>query len=440
MSPSSVSYLKTTVSAALLGALVIVLTFIAALNQAGIARAFVECAGWLVGLASECVALGGVVALYRSKGLAGGNPDLFLGLNASRDFEAVSRGELGWGIWARRFFRFALGASYLLVGDLVEVRPLKEIEDTLDESGSLDELPFMSEMAKFCGRRIRVFRCVDKILDDGRSWKLRRLKDAVLLAGLRCDGGAHGGCQTSCYLLWKSAWLKPVRDEPERRDGQQDGGADTVRLARAVLIEPAAPSRYTCQFTQLTDASSPLSRWDVRQDLKPLLTGNVTVSAFCVCVLTRLFNRVQPLWGGSAYPPMSRGTLKKTPLVTLGLASGDTVRVLGSERIAATLDERSLNRGLSFEREMMKHCGQRYRVSMQIERIIKKDGRILEMKMPSIVLEGVDSSGEFLRFCAQHEYLFWREAWLEPAAGALTQVEAPRSAGRGRAPCPPPTR
>jgi len=65
---------------------------------------------------------------------------------------------------------------------------------------------------------------------------------------------------------------------------------------------------------------------------------------------------------------------------------------------------------------MVKHCGQRYRVAMRIERILEKNGRILEMKTPCIALEGVDASGELLRFCTQHEYLFWREAWLEPAS------------------------
>ncbi len=27
-------------------------------------------------------------------------------------------------------------------------------------------------------------------------------------AGSRCDGTAHGGCQTACLLYWKEAWLK----------------------------------------------------------------------------------------------------------------------------------------------------------------------------------------------------------------------------------------
>ena len=425
MSPSSRSYLKTTVLAALLGAIIFGLTFVAALNQGGIAKVFVESVGSLIGFACVSVALGGVVALYRNWGLERGQQDLFLRLNASRDFNVGKNGELGWGIWVRRLFRRALRHCYLLVGDLVQVRSLQEIEDTLDERACLDGLPFMEEMAAFCGRRFRVYRCVDKVWDYGRSWRLRRIKDVVLLAALRCDGSAHGGCQASCSLLWKSAWLRLVRDEVEQGEGQRDGQRPEVP---AVSVEPTTSSCYTCQFTQLSAASRPMTRWDVRQDVKPLLTGNLTVGAFCVGMLTRLFNRFARLRGGLDYPPMSRGTLKRTPLLTHGLAPGDTVRVLGSERIAATLDEASRNRGLSFDHEMMKHCGQRRRVSKRIERIIDiSTGRMMTMKTPCIVLEGVDSSGEFLRFWAQHEYLYWREAWLEPQAGAPKQIVASAS-------------
>ena len=413
MRPSSTGYLKTTVLAASSGALVIGLGLVAARHLTGLSRTFVESAGWLVGLASMCVALAGAVTLLRSKRQAEGRRDLFLDLNASRDSEAMSRGESDWGLRVRRLFRFASRASHPLVGDLVEVRSLEEIESTLDESGSLEGLPFMPEMGRFCGRRIRVFRCVDKILDFGRSWRLRRLEDTVLLAGLRCDGGAHGGCQASCSLLWKTAWLKPVRDESGQRTGHGDGEA---RLPLSVLAGQMGPSCHRCQFTQLTEASTPMSRWDLRQELEPLLSGNVTVSAFCLAILTRVFNGFQRLWGGAGYPSLARGRLKKTPVVAHGFAPGDTVRVLEGETIAATLDEKNRNRGLSFDEEMMKHCGRRYRVAMRIERILEKNGRMLEMKTPCILLEGVDASGELLRFCAQHEYLFWREAWLEPAS------------------------
>jgi hypothetical protein len=35
------------------------------------------------------------------------------------------------------------------------------------------------------------------------------------------------------------------------------------------------------------------------------------------------------------------------------------------------------------------------------------------MKTPGIILDDVYTSGETLHFCAQHDYAFWREAWLE---------------------------
>jgi len=411
MSPSSANYLKTTALAALLGALAFGLTLIAALNLGSIAKAFLEGVGSLVGLACASVALGGVVVLYRSRGLEGGQPDLFLRMNANRDVKVVSSGKLGWGIQVRRLFRRVFRKSYLLVGDLEQVRSLQEINKTLDESGCLDGLPFMEEMAAFCGRRFRVFRCVDKTFDYGRSGRLRRIEDVVLLAALRCDGSAHGGCQASCYLLWKTAWLKPVRDDAEQADAPR---AELAEM-RPVPVEQAAPSSYTCQFTQQTAASRPLSRWDIRQDLRPLLTGNLTVRAFSVGMLTRLFNRVDRLRGGSGYPPLLRSTLKRTPGSTYKLAPGDAVRVLGSDRIAATLDEGTRNRGLWFDQEMIKHCGQHCRVSRRIDRIIDiATGRLLAMKTPCLVLQGVDSSGEFMRFWAQHEYLYWREVWLEP--------------------------
>src|SRR5262249_59863593 len=121
--------------------------------------------------------------------------------------------------------------------------------------------------------------------------------------------------------------------------------------------------------------------------------------------------------GGPGYPPLAHSARKKTPPPPYELAPGDRVRVLARERIAATLDEGSRNRGLWFDREMLKHCGESCRVSRRIDKIIDiSTGRILPMKTPCLVLQGVDSSGEFLRFWGQHEYLYWRAAWLGAAA------------------------
>jgi hypothetical protein len=36
------------------------------------------------------------------------------------------------------------------------------------------------------------------------------------------------------------------------------------------------------------------------------------------------------------------------------------------------------------------------------------------MKTPCVILDNVVATGEFLRLCPQHEYIFWREIWLRP--------------------------
>ena len=47
-------------------------------------------------------------------------------------------------------------ARHLRAGDLVEVRSLKEILATLDSAGTLEGMPFMQEMVRYCGKRFRV--------------------------------------------------------------------------------------------------------------------------------------------------------------------------------------------------------------------------------------------------------------------------------------------
>src|SRR5215510_3937117 len=96
----------------------------------------------------------------------------------------------------------------LRVGEVVEVRSLLEILATLDGSATLDGLPFMPEMAAFCGRRFRVVKRADHVCDTIDYTGLRRMKDAVYLTGIRCDGSEHGGCQAGCLIFWKEAWLK----------------------------------------------------------------------------------------------------------------------------------------------------------------------------------------------------------------------------------------
>ena len=51
-------------------------------------------------------------------------------------------------------------------GQLVEVCSQRGILATLDSDGKTDGLPFMPEMAQFCGRQFRVFRRAEKVFLD----------------------------------------------------------------------------------------------------------------------------------------------------------------------------------------------------------------------------------------------------------------------------------
>jgi hypothetical protein len=93
-------------------------------------------------------------------------------------------------------------------GDWVEVKPAKEILTTLDERGKHRGLTFSQEMLKFCEKRFKVFRVLDKICME-TTGELRRMKTpTVILEGVICDGSFHGGCTRSCFHFWREQWLR----------------------------------------------------------------------------------------------------------------------------------------------------------------------------------------------------------------------------------------
>jgi hypothetical protein len=368
--------------------------------------------GWGCGLMLLLVAIGGLLATFRHSSRERGEQDLYITLNAARSEAALlSRaGRSRTSIFAE--IRRWMSAQTPRVGELVRIRSLEEISATLDANGCLDGLPFMPEMAKHCGTTGTVFRCVDKIYDYGGRKDLRRMKYAVLIAGLRCDGSAHDGCQARCYMLWKTAWI--ARAEAPAAVTKRPSSSSISLGATFVKGGNGADRKYVCQFTELARASSRMSPWDPRQDLRPLLAGNVTMAAFSVAILTRLFNFAQRLRGGIGFPPSQRRSSAVSVRTDLNLQPGELVRVRDPEMIFETLDRSGKNRGLWFDRDMLKHTKQHHKVLARVERIIDDaSGRMLRMKTPCIILEGIDASGEQLGFCPQHDFPYWREAWLE---------------------------
>jgi len=98
-------------------------------------------------------------------------------------------------------------------GELVEVKSEKDIRVTLDGSNRCKGLLFMPEMWKYCGKKFKVYKKLDKIIIENTS-ELRKIKNTVLLKDVICDGSEHYRCDRSCFHFWREAWLKKIaKDE-----------------------------------------------------------------------------------------------------------------------------------------------------------------------------------------------------------------------------------
>jgi len=66
---------------------------------------------------------------------------------------------------------------------------------------------------------------------------------------------------------------------------------------------------------------------------------------------------------------------------------------------------------------MLPYCGGIYRVLRRVPRIIDaKTGKMMNMKFPCIILEGVMCQSDFHRLCPRAIYSYWREHWLRQAS------------------------
>lgn len=333
--------------------------------------------------------------------------------------------------------RGASEVSKLRVGDLVEVRTAEEILATLDGNAELDSLPFMPEMLKFCGQRLTVYKVAHKLCDTIGTSGFRRMDDAVHLTGARCDGQAHDGCQAQCMIYWKTAWLKRV--SPEEPMSPQPAAAVTLTAPDGPRLLPlltaatrgaddagGAPT-YRCQATELLRAAPPLPIRQLDQYVADVRSGNVSVPWMLRAFLVTVFNRVQdlsrrklPRWlrfrQGRSWQFL-RGTATKTPTEITDLRPGELVRIKSKAEIMKTLNAKLENRGLGFDMEMARFCGRTARVSHRVEKILdERTGRMLRMRHPCIVLDGIVCEGAYSVSCPRAIHAYWREIWLERIA------------------------
>ena len=344
----------------------------------------------------------------------------------------------------------SLKSAKLRVGDWVEVRSREEILRTLNANGQLDGMPFMPEMFAFCGKRFQVYKSAHKTCDTVFPVRGRRVHQAVHL-DTRCDGSAHGGCQASCLVFWKEAWLKPLGKHPGESGaslseaGPAPGNSpsaargcseyDVWQAARTV--SPGGEPCYVCQATRLPYATANLEWWDLRQYIEDYRSGNVGIwqmvcaTAYFVCLWLQqggiglgwpvrwFWDNFYRLWGGAPFPRRN-GAIpagQPTPAVNLDLQPGELVRIKPYKEILGTLDARNRNRGLYFDAEEVPYCGNTYRVQKRVSKIIDgRTGKMREMKTPCVILDSVICQSHYSEcrvFCPRSIYPYWREIWLE---------------------------
>jgi hypothetical protein len=95
-------------------------------------------------------------------------------------------------------------------GEIVEIKSRGEIFATLDENDKTQGLRFDSEQLKYCGRRARVLRQIEKIIDEKTGRMLTIKRDTVILDGVICTGDYHRSCPRAIYPYWREAWLRRV--------------------------------------------------------------------------------------------------------------------------------------------------------------------------------------------------------------------------------------
>lgn len=211
-----------------------------------------------------------------------------------------------------------------------------------------------------------------------------------------------------CKFYWRSQWLRDDPPEPAEASEQELKSIESRLSQIAQLVE----DRFRCQATELIQIASPSSALNPQQYLSDIKSGVpvLQVVNFLFNLAIRKISRRSDHLVGSC--------TGRTPTIELGLSVGDRVRVKGIDEIRATLDRKSCNRGLWFDKtEMAPFCGSELVVSRVLNKLIdEKTGELKTLKQPCIVLAETECSGVFRRFCSRGMLHFWREIWLERLA------------------------
>lgn len=309
-------------------------------------------------------------------------------------------------------------------GDWVIVRSPSEILSSLDTDGTLNGLPFMPEMADWCGKRFRVERRAEKTCVDVAPplFPNRRFggNHVVFLEGPRCDGRSHDGCKRGCKIFWNEAWLRPARSGERATATSSSGRGALISRLRTKPDE----KHYFCQSTELHRATRPFpgnrKLWRLRVAFREIRNRDRSALE-----LLRLF----ALWCWLRLSKRMRGSLsgphQRAPSASFELKPGDRVNVKSRVALLATLDHRGTNRGLKICPEMLRYCGAQAEVDTLVDRIIDERTGEIRQLASTVTLRNVRNNRIFNSSgfeclcggetgdCPRGERMYWREIWLE---------------------------
>src|SRR5262245_14473911 len=97
--------------------------------------------------------------------------------------------------------------------------------------------------------------------------------------------------------------------------------------------------------------------------------------------------------------------------------TGDWVEVRSKEAILATLDKSGRLDGLPFMPQMLKYCGQPFRVYKVAHKTCDTVDRSGGRWLPHGIHLDLRCDGEAYGGCQAACLLFWKEAWLKPLSG-----------------------
>ncbi len=97
-------------------------------------------------------------------------------------------------------------------GELVQIKTKEEIVRTLDRNNTNRGLSFDTEMLMYCGRRARVLRRVERIIDEKTGRMLRLAGDCIILDGVVCTADYNQYCPRGIYPYWREIWLRRVKE------------------------------------------------------------------------------------------------------------------------------------------------------------------------------------------------------------------------------------